>query len=29
VPAEQRIAVFDNDGILWAEQPVYFQVQSR
>lgn len=26
VPAEERIAVFDNDGTLWAEQP-YFQVQ--
>ena len=25
-PAE-RIAAFDNDGTLWAEQPVYFQVQ--
>ena len=25
-PAE-RIAVFDNDGTLWAEQPVYFQFQ--
>jgi phosphoglycolate phosphatase-like HAD superfamily hydrolase len=25
-PAE-RIAVFDNDGTLWAEQPVYFQIQ--
>lgn len=25
LPAE-RIAVFDNDGTLWAEQPVYFQV---
>jgi phosphoglycolate phosphatase-like HAD superfamily hydrolase len=24
VPA-QRIAVFDNDGTLWAEQPIYFQ----
>ena len=24
-PAE-RIAVFDNDGCLWAEQPMYFQV---
>jgi phosphoglycolate phosphatase-like HAD superfamily hydrolase len=24
-PAE-RIAVFDNDGTLWCEQPVYFQV---
>lgn len=21
------IAVFDNDGTLWAEQPIYFQVQ--
>jgi phosphoglycolate phosphatase-like HAD superfamily hydrolase len=26
VPAEQRIATFDNDGTLWSEQPVYFQV---
>jgi phosphoglycolate phosphatase-like HAD superfamily hydrolase len=26
VPAEQRIAAFDNDGTLWAEQPVYFQL---
>jgi phosphoglycolate phosphatase-like HAD superfamily hydrolase len=26
VPAAARIAVFDNDGTLWAEQPVYFQV---
>jgi phosphoglycolate phosphatase-like HAD superfamily hydrolase len=25
VPAEERIAVFDNDGTLWAEQPIYFQ----
>jgi phosphoglycolate phosphatase-like HAD superfamily hydrolase len=25
VAPEQRIAVFDNDGTLWAEQPVYFQ----
>ena len=25
LPAE-RIAVFDNDGTLWAEQPAYFQV---
>jgi hypothetical protein len=25
MPAE-RIAVFDNDGTLWAEQPVYFQL---
>ncbi|MEQ8843653.1 MAG: HAD family hydrolase [Phycisphaerales bacterium] len=26
VPAAQRIATFDNDGCLWAEQPVYFQL---
>jgi phosphoglycolate phosphatase-like HAD superfamily hydrolase len=26
VTPEERIAVFDNDGTLWAEQPVYFQV---
>ncbi|MBO1113856.1 HAD family hydrolase [Bordetella petrii] len=26
VPAEQRVAVFDNDGTLWSEQPMYFQV---
>ncbi len=26
VPVEQRIAVFDNDGTLWSEKPVYFQV---
>ncbi|MCJ2048762.1 HAD family hydrolase [Methylobacterium sp. J-070] len=26
VPPAERIAVFDNDGTLWAEQPVYFQV---
>jgi hypothetical protein len=25
LPAE-RIAVFDNDGTLWAEQPMYFQM---
>jgi phosphoglycolate phosphatase-like HAD superfamily hydrolase len=25
VPADQRIAAFDNDGTLWAEQPIYFQ----
>jgi len=25
VPVPQRIAVFDNDGTLWAEQPIYFQ----
>lgn len=26
VPSEDRIATFDNDGTLWAEQPVYFQL---
>jgi phosphoglycolate phosphatase-like HAD superfamily hydrolase len=26
VPGPDRIAVFDNDGTLWAEQPAYFQV---
>lgn len=26
VPAPERIAVFDNDGTLWAEQPAYTQV---
>ena len=25
VPEAERIAVFDNDGKLWAEQPIYFQ----
>ena len=25
VPAPERIAVFDNDGTLWSEQPMYFQ----
>jgi hypothetical protein len=24
VPAQERIAVFDNDGTLWGEQPMYF-----
>ena len=24
-PPAERIAVFDNDGTLWAEQPLYFQ----
>src|SRR5262245_36959822 len=27
VPPPERIAVFDNDGTLWAEQPIYFQLQ--
>ena len=26
VPPDQRIATFDNDGTLWAEQPMYFQI---
>ncbi len=26
VPSSERIAVFDNDGTLWAEQPMYAQV---
>src|SRR5215472_6109113 len=26
VKPEERIATFDNDGTLWAEQPIYFQV---
>jgi phosphoserine phosphatase len=25
LPVPERIAVFDNDGTLWAEQPAYFQ----
>ena len=26
VVPEQRIATFDNDGTLWSEQPMYFQL---
>ena len=26
VPAAERIATFDNDGTLWGEQPLYFQL---
>jgi phosphoserine phosphatase len=26
VPPADRIAVFDNDGCLWSEQPAYFQL---
>ena len=26
VPGPERIAVFDNDGTLWAEQPMYVQL---
>ena len=25
VPEPERIAVFDNDGTLWSEQPIYVQ----
>ena len=28
VPPAERVAVFDNDGTLWAEQPLYFQFQK-
>ncbi len=27
VPVPERISCFDNDGTLWTEQPMYFQVQ--
>src|SRR5512147_1872365 len=26
VPVPERIATFDNDGTLWCEQPMYFQL---
>ena len=26
VPEPERIATFDNDGTLWSEKPVYFQL---
>jgi len=26
VPPAERVAVFDNDGTLWSEQPFYFQL---
>ncbi|MDZ7596854.1 MAG: haloacid dehalogenase-like hydrolase [Desulfobacterales bacterium] len=26
VPPAERVATFDNDGTLWAEQPIYFQL---
>jgi len=26
VPGPERVAVFDNDGTLWSEQPMYFQL---
>ena len=27
VAASDRVAVFDNDGTLWAEQPTFFQYE--
>ena len=27
IEVHERIAVFDNDGTLWTEQPIYFQIQ--
>jgi phosphoglycolate phosphatase-like HAD superfamily hydrolase len=27
VPVPERIAVFDNDGTLWSEQPIYVQLR--
>ena len=27
VPPAERIATFDNDGTLWSERPIYFQLQ--
>ena len=26
IPVSERIATFDNDGTLWSEQPVYFEL---
>jgi hypothetical protein len=26
IPVSERIAVFDNDGTLWSEQPIYVQI---
>src|SRR5690606_11163252 len=26
IPVADRIATFDNDGTLWSEQPIYFQL---
>ena len=26
VPSAERVAVFDNDGTLWGEQPLYYQL---
>jgi len=27
IKVQERIAVFDNDGTLWTEKPIYFQIQ--
>ena len=27
VPPAERVATFDNDGTLWSEKPIYFQLQ--
>nr|NLI50024.1 haloacid dehalogenase-like hydrolase [Propionibacterium sp.] len=27
LPPSERVAVFDNDGTLWAEKPAYFQLE--
>lgn len=27
IPPQERLAVFDNDGTLWSEQPLYFPFQ--
>lgn len=27
IKVSERIAVFDNDGTLWTEKPIYFQIQ--
>ena len=29
VPVEERVAVFDNDGTLWLEQPTVISSPSR
>ncbi len=29
VSAPERIATFDNDGTLWAQQPMYFPLSTR
>lgn len=26
IPVNERIATFDNDGTLWSEKPIYFQI---